>query len=217
MTVGVAYARLDYRLHREFASLGAHGSAGIASLYASYPLVRSYNRNLTLLGGVDYKVFEDYVDSVAARSDKHSVVGYVGLSGDSRDTFGGGGANFFSAIVSGGSLDIRSPDVRAIDALTTGSDGGFAKLNLAAGRTQSLSGPLSLYVAARGQIASKNLDISEKMELGGDQRRARLSRRARLMATTAISRRPNCGSTCSVCAATFPAPSSCSASSTTAG
>jgi hemolysin activation/secretion protein len=167
VTVGVAYARLDYRLHREFASLGAHGSAGIASLYASYPLVRSYNRNLTLLGGVDYKVFEDYVDSIAARSDKHSVVGYVGLSGDSRDTFGGGGADFFSAIVSGGSLDIRSPDVRAIDALTTGSDGGFAKLNLAAGRTQTLSGPLSLYVAARGQIASKNLDISEKMELGG--------------------------------------------------
>ena len=30
VTVGVAYARLDYRLHREFASLAAHGSADIA-------------------------------------------------------------------------------------------------------------------------------------------------------------------------------------------
>lgn len=167
VTVGVAYARLDYRLHREFENLGAHGSAGIASLYASYPLVRSYNSNLTLVGGVDYKVFEDYVDSVAARSNKHSVVGFVGVNGDSRDKVGGGGSTFYSAIVSGGSLDIRSPDVRAIDALTTRSDGGFAKLTLAAGRTQSLSGPFSLYVAARGQVATKNLDISEKMELGG--------------------------------------------------
>ena len=166
-TIGVAYARLDYRLHREFASLGAHGSADIASIYASYPLIRSYRRNLTISGGVDYKMFTDEIDSVATRSNKHSTVGFVGLAGDDRDKFGGGGANFFSLIVSGGNLDIRSPDVRALDALAGHTEGGFAKVSLAAGRTQHLSGPLSLYVAARGQVASKNLDISEKMELGG--------------------------------------------------
>jgi len=32
---------------------------------------------------------------------------------------------------------------------------------------QALAGPLSLYGEARGQLASKNLDSSEKMELGG--------------------------------------------------
>ncbi len=166
-TIGVAYARLDYRLHREFAALGAHGSADIASVYASYPLIRSYNSNLSLTGGVDYKIFEDDIDSVAARSNKHSTVGFAGLVGDSRDHIGGGGANTYSVIVSGGDLDIRSPDVRALDALTGHTDGGFAKVNLAAARVQHLTGPLSLYVAARGQVASKNLDISEKMELGG--------------------------------------------------
>ena len=34
-------------------------------------------------------------------------------------------------------------------------------------RLQSLPGPFSLYASIRGQVASKNLDISEKMELGG--------------------------------------------------
>ena len=166
-TLGVAYARLDYRLHREFASLGAHGSADVASIYASYPLIRSYDSNLNLIGGVDFKMFDDTIDSVAAHSSKHSTVGFAGLTGDRRDRFGGGGATFYSAIISAGDLDIRSPDVRAIDALTARTNGSFAKINLAAGRTQRLGGPWSAYVAARGQLATTNLDISEKMELGG--------------------------------------------------
>ena len=166
-TVGVAYARLDYRLHREFKSLDAHGSADIASVFASYPLIRSYKSNLNVIAGVDYKVFHDEVDSVNARSNKHSTVGFAGLSGDWRDHFGGGGSTFYSAVVSTGSLDIRTPSIRTFDALTSRTNGGFTKVYLSAGRVQSLTGPLSLYVAARGQIASQNLDISEKMELGG--------------------------------------------------
>lgn len=166
-TVGVAYARLDYRLKREFASLRASGSADIASLYASYPLVRSYDSNLYLLGGADFKSFHDEIDVVDAISNKRSQVGSIGLSGDSRDDVGGGGANFYSAAITFGNLDIRTPDVRAADALTARTDGSFGKLNLAVGRLQTVSGPLSLYLAARGQLASQNLDISEKMELGG--------------------------------------------------
>ena len=34
-------------------------------------------------------------------------------------------------------------------------------------RLQTIAGPLSLFASARGQIAFDNLDISEKMELGG--------------------------------------------------
>jgi hemolysin activation/secretion protein len=166
-TIGVAYARLDYRLRREFASLRAHGSADIASIYGSHPLIRSYNSNLNALAGVDFKFFHDQADAVATTSSKQSQVGTIGLSGDSRDSFGGGGASFYSLGASYGSLDIRTPVVRAADALTTRSNGGFGHFNGAIGRVQTISGPLSLYVAVRGQVATKNLDISEKMELGG--------------------------------------------------
>ncbi len=166
-TIGVAYARLDYRLRREFTSLNAHGSADIVSVYGSYPLVRSYDSNLYLVGGVDAKFFDDRIDSVNAFSNKRSQVGTIGLTGDSRDHFGGGGSNFYSLSASFGNLDIRTPAVLATDAATARSNGGFSRANASFGRSQTLTGPLSLYVSARGQIASKNLDISEKMELGG--------------------------------------------------
>ena len=91
----------------------------------------------------------------------------LGFSGDTRDGLGGGGWNVFSAGWTIGSLDIESPIERAADALTARSQGGYHKLQLSAARLQTLSGPLSLYAAVRGQLAFDNLDSSEKMELGG--------------------------------------------------
>ena len=66
-----------------------------------------------------------------------------------------------------GDLDIRSPADRIADAATARSNGHYAVLRASASRLQQVAGPLSLYAAARGQLASKNLDSSEKMELGG--------------------------------------------------
>ena len=164
LTLGVAYARLDYRLRREFSALGAHGSADIASAYASYPLIRSYDYNMYLLAAANFNAFHDEVNTTGSTSDKRSQVGSIGLSGDERDR---SGSSFWSIGWGFGNLDIRTPVVRAIDDVTARTNGGFHKLNLAAGRIQTITSALSLYVAARGQLASKNLDISEKMELGG--------------------------------------------------
>jgi hemolysin activation/secretion protein len=164
LTLGVAYARLDYRLRREFAALKAHGSADIASVYASYPLVRSYDYNIYLLAAGDLKFFHDEVDTTGSVIDRRSQVGTLGLSGDGRD---GSGSSFWSVGWAIGNLDIRTPAVRAIDAATAQTNGGFHKFNFAAGRIQNVTSALSLYLAARGQLASKNLDISEKMQLGG--------------------------------------------------
>ena len=164
LTLGVAYARLDYRLRREFSALGAHGSADIASVYASYPLVRSYKYNMYLLAAGNFNRFHDAVDTTGSSSDRRSHVGSIGLAGDGRDR---SGSSFWSIGWSIGNLDIRTPAVRAVDDVSTRSNGGFHKLNLATGRLQSITEALSLYVLMRGQLASKNLDISEKMQLGG--------------------------------------------------
>ncbi len=164
LTLGVAYARLDYSLGKEFEALDAHGSADIASVYASYPLLRTYDYNVYLLAAADFKFFHDEIDTTRSVIDRRSQVGSLGLSGDGRDATG---SSFWSIGWTYGNLDIRTPAVRAIDAVTARSNGGFHKLNLAAGRNQTLTDNLSLYLYARGQLASKNLDISEKMQLGG--------------------------------------------------
>jgi hemolysin activation/secretion protein len=164
---GLGYSKLRYKLGKEFAPLHAHGTADVASIFASYPLIRSRNANLTTQIGYDARRFHDEVDLTGALSDKKTDVLMASLLGDRRDSFGGGGANAFSLTWSSGELDIRTPGVLAIDAATARSNGSFNKLSYSASRVQRITDAVSLSAAINGQFASKNLDVSEKMELGG--------------------------------------------------
>lgn len=166
-TVGVAYTIFDYRLGDQFASLHASGSEQIASVFGSYPLIRSYDENLYALLDFDARTFQDKIGITSSTIDKQAYVLIAGLSGDSHDNFGGGGWNAYSVSVAFGDLDIQSPLARAADAATARTNGTYAKLSFSASRLQHVIGPLSLYGAIRGQLAADNLDISEKMELGG--------------------------------------------------
>lgn len=167
LTVGAAYSHIRYQLGREFDRLDADGTADIASVYASYPLIRSRDANLYALGSANAKWFEDSIGLVSSRSNKKSRVATLGVSADAHDDFGGGGWTDASLGWSVGTLDIESPLERAADALTARRDGGFNKINFAAARLQTVSGPLSLFGSIRGQLAFDNLDTSEQVELGG--------------------------------------------------
>ncbi len=167
LTVGVAYSSLWYRLGQEFAQLDASGTAQVASLYASYPLIRSHDNNLNLVGDFDVRTFQDKVGAASTVTDKTADVLGVGFTGDHRDRLFGGGADTYSLIFSGGNLDIRSAQALVVDAATARTNGGYGKLAFYLDRQQAVAGPFSLFGAVRGQVASKNLDISEKMELGG--------------------------------------------------
>ncbi len=168
-TAGVAYTALEYRLGKEFAPLQAHGTAQIASVYGSYPLIRSRNNNLYALIGFDAKTFQDKTDVPPAVTDKKIKVGMASLYGNRRDGFGGGGLNSYSLTGSVGDLDIETPAALAADQLVPGphTNGNYQKLGFNASRLQSVTERISLYAAINGQVASKNLDISEKMGLGG--------------------------------------------------
>lgn len=165
--LGVAYDWLDYSLRREFRGLEAHGTAQVASVFGRYTVLRSRNANLYALLAFNAKTFTDKVDIVPAVVDKRSDVVVAGLYGDSRDGFYGGGSNAYGLTVSAGRLNIRTPEARALDDETLRTNGGFGKVSFYASRLQALAAPFSIYGAINGQLASKNLDISEKMELGG--------------------------------------------------
>ena len=166
-TVGVAFTHLRYDLGRDFSDLEADGKANIFSLYGAYPLIRSRSLNLYGQAALDYRSLEDRIGVTDSESDKSIQAAILGLSGDSRDSFLGGGSNAFSAGWTIGRLDLETPLDRAADRLTARSQGGYGKLQFSAVRLQSLSGPLSFYASVRGQLAFDNLDSSEKMELGG--------------------------------------------------
>jgi hemolysin activation/secretion protein len=165
--VGVAYSKLDYRLGKEFESLGANGTAEIASVFGRYPLIRSRNNNLYGQLAYDASKFQDRIDSVPSVTDRKTGVLRASLYGDHTDGLGGGGQTSYGLTWSSGTLDIQTPEAFAADAATARSNGHFNKLSFNASRSQALGGPFSMFAGINGQVASKNLDVSEKMELGG--------------------------------------------------
>ncbi|OBV40090.1 ShlB/FhaC/HecB family hemolysin secretion/activation protein [Janthinobacterium psychrotolerans] len=167
LRLGTAYTHMDYKLGKEFAVLDAKGTAKIASVYGSYPLIRARAGSLYAQLNYDSKDFQDKTASTATVNDKSATIWILNLNGDSKDGAGGGGVNNYSLTYTTGKVDIETPVARQIDALTVKANGSFHKLGLTASRLQSLGEESSLFAIVNAQAASKNLDVSEKMGLGG--------------------------------------------------
>ena len=168
VTAGVAYSKLDYELGKQFEVLGAHGTAEVASIFGSVPLIRSRDSNLYLGLGYDDKRFDDRMDLIpSANRESRAQVGNVSLYGNHHDQIGLGGYSTFYLGLSAGNFDILTPSALAADAASARTDGGFGKLWFNATHLQPLSDRWSLYGSVTGQLASTNLDSSEKFLLGG--------------------------------------------------
>jgi hemolysin activation/secretion protein len=165
--LGVAYSDLSYQLGLDFASLGANGHAKTATLFGTYPLLRSRQSNMNVGMTLETKTFEDRLDVEPSIAKKSAQVAVATVYGDHRDGLGGGGLNTYSLAWSVGTIDIRTPAAQIRDANTARSEGHYNKLSLALARVQRIHPSVNLTASLRGQVASKNLDISEKMELGG--------------------------------------------------
>lgn len=166
-TAGVAYSRLDYELGEQFESLGANGTAEVASVFGTYNLIRSRDTNLYAGLSYDDRTFQDRIDLVNSVVDRKARVWTPTLYGNHHDAIGGGGVSTFVVSLSSGSLDIRTPSALVDDAASARTDGSYSKLWVNATRLQRVTDVVSLHASVTGQVASKNLDASEKMVLGG--------------------------------------------------
>ena len=160
----VAYSHMSYRLGDDFEALQARGTASIASLGASYPLLRSRSLNLTTVMNVDFKTFHDEAASTSTLADKTARVALLSLNGNARD---GDAFSSFALAWSSGELALQGAAALATDAATVRSNGHYDKLSLQATRVQALGADVELYAAINVQLSSGNLDTSEKIGLGG--------------------------------------------------
>lgn len=165
--VGASFSNMRYELARDFDVLDAHGRASIASGYMIQPLVRSRSFNLYGQLQYDYKRLHDKIDLLGFDTLKHSRVWTASVTGDMRDSFGGGGVTSFALSYSSGRLALNGALDQAIDDLTAQTAGNFQKLTASALRLQRLNDKFSLYTRLQAQWANKNLDSSEKLGLGG--------------------------------------------------
>ncbi|SDD71711.1 Hemolysin activation/secretion protein [Massilia sp. PDC64] len=155
-----------YDLAGSFAALGARGTADVASVGLSYPIVRSQVRNLILSASVDHKRLHDRQDATQTDTQKSSTVVPVTLSFDVRDQFIHAGITFGALSWTRGKLGMNG-DTQAIDAASARSAGSFNRFNLDLARIQSLNDRLDVYARVSAQWTGHNLDSSEKLGLGG--------------------------------------------------
>lgn len=165
---GAAWSQMRYRLGKDFAKLDAHGSASIASLYLLHPFLRSRSSNVNGQLQYEHKHLADDVDRAATQTRKRLKQWTLGLSGDRVDGWLGGGQNQASLSYTTGQLDLDA-STRALDQAGHKTAGRYGKWNLWLSRQQRLADDWSLGGSLRAQWASKNLDSSEKMSLGGPQ------------------------------------------------
>ena len=167
LRVGAAYLQTNYQLGKEFSLLVANGSANSVSIFSAYPFLRSKFSNLSGTVSLEHKHTIDRIGSTLTLTDKNVAVTSLGLVGSRQDAWNDGGINAFELNLALGNLSINSPAALAIDALSSQSNGRYSRLTYSASRLQRLSDATALSVLLSGQLASKNLDSSEKFSLGG--------------------------------------------------
>ena len=160
------FARTSYVLGGQFASLDAHGVANVTSAKLSYPLVRSQAANVLLSAGIQHKALQDDYRSTNVVRNKMSNGLPFGMQFDFRDSWLGGGVNYGSLTLLYGNINL-DPTLAAVDSATARTKGSFNKLNFDVARIQKVQGDVSIYGRYSGQWANKNLDASEKFNLGG--------------------------------------------------
>lgn len=167
--VGAAYSTLKYSLGTDaFDQLDANGSAGVASMFAVHPFRRGRNLNLFGTIGYDQRKMSDLIASVGIVNERKIGAATVNFVGDSRDRLFGGGINNFSLGVTMGRLNILTADALALDTASgSNTQGNYQRWSASYTRLQALGSTLLGYFSATAQLASKNLDRSEKLSGGG--------------------------------------------------
>ena len=165
---GVSASLLGYKLGRDFKVLDATGNSFTSGAFVSASLISGRRSKLSGTLGFDYRRFIDDIANERV-GDKNLRVLSLGLGGGLYDEFLAGGWTAAGVSIGAGSLDLsRMTDVKALDSMTARTDGSYQKLSLNVSRDQLLMpNHVSLYLSASGQLASGNLDSSEKFIIGG--------------------------------------------------
>lgn len=166
LRMGVNGSTMAYRvLNQSFQSLYANGIANTGGVEASMPLIRSRPTNLITTFNWNYSEFKNWTIAGVNQDQTYTTsVAQLGLNGNRLDDIFGGGINTGLLTVSGGDI---SRNINGPYSSNYGVAGSFGKARYAFTRLQSVTDDMSAYVSVSGQWASKNMDSSEQLYLGG--------------------------------------------------
>ena len=164
---------MNYELGRSFSSLNANGVARTTGTSITHPFVLTREARLTGIAHYEHRWMDDNINSFDTHNNRELNVTNVALAGSLYDKLlPAGGLTQAYASVTAGSLYFTNQIAANADAASgLNTNGGYHKFMWQLSRTQNLFGDnwgdISLYSNFAGQVASKNLDSSEQMSLGG--------------------------------------------------
>lgn len=162
-TLGFGFSRMDYQVGGDLRELNANGVAYTMSLFGKRPLYHHTRSGLTITYGYDYRRLEDNIEMFNRVNRKHSHGLHVGVEGfERRDGLTAG----YKASVVTGVLGFDSDDARQQYA-SSYTEGRYTKAEAELTVVKQLGHRSDILLKASGQIASRNLDGSEEMYLGG--------------------------------------------------
>ena len=159
--IGFGISRMNYELGDVFRALGAQGKADTVNLYGITPLYRQSNRSLLFTYGYDYRSLTDDLSVLSGK--KHSHALHVGLNGQQSE---GRGLLQYTADLYTGTLGMDSDYTELLNQYNHTS-GRYTKLVVSGTYVQTFNQDWDMLVKVSGQKASKNLDSSEEIYLGG--------------------------------------------------
>ncbi|PNM24797.1 ShlB/FhaC/HecB family hemolysin secretion/activation protein [Yersinia enterocolitica] len=157
------YSYLDYTLKGPFEILDAHGHSNTWGINLRHPWIRNSAARIDVNTGYYQSRMRDSLIMLPEQK-RNLDAGEFGLGG----TFTAvpRGLSNFTLLGTAGHLSLDDEFSQSMNSLT-GIGGTFARFNYRAGHDQGFGPYFTFFNQFTGQIASKNLDSSQKLLLGG--------------------------------------------------
>ncbi|MCB5315426.1 ShlB/FhaC/HecB family hemolysin secretion/activation protein [Yersinia intermedia] len=157
------YSYLDYTLKGPFEILDARGHSNSWGINLRHPWVRNSAARIDVSTGYYQSKMRDSLIMLPEQK-RNLDAGELGIYG----TFTAvpRGLSNFNLLGTAGHLSLDDEFSQSMNSLT-GIGGAFARFNYHAGHDQGFGSYFSFFNQFTGQIASKNLDSSQKLLLGG--------------------------------------------------
>ncbi|CNH33120.1 putative surface-exposed protein [Yersinia thracica] len=156
------YSHLDYTLKGPFAILDASGNSNTWGMDLRHPWIRNSAARIDVNTGYYQGRMRDSLIMLPEQK-RNLDAGELGING--RFTASRGLSNF-NLLTTAGHLSLDDEFSQSINSLTNIS-GTFARFNYRVGHDQGFGPNFSFFNQFTGQMASKNLDSSQKLLFGG--------------------------------------------------
>lgn len=166
---GLGVSNLECSIGASLAAAKVHCFAEVSSLWIRGSLIRSMQTNVSWKLKYDQLILKDHVDSgqTSVRTDRQISMITGNMNGDVKDAVGQSSVLNWRTGISSGSISFNDADAQVHDAATTQTLGQFSKWNTSFYIQKSLNEKSDLNANLYFQLASKNLDASQKISIGG--------------------------------------------------